>query len=181
MDLLSTLRQQMQLGLTGKINLLARESGQFLGCLYLVQGHLAGGRYRGLRGKDAVILVCYHGMPGQKKIWGEIRLVCEPEVIPASYQGVKWDFNQLQVELHRYILEWEKVRPLLPPSHLFLLPRMPSAEIDLSPEQFQILTLLSENPKVDEFTQNCPYLPTKGLEVLISLRKMGLIRVAATV
>lgn len=181
MELITTLRQQMQLGLSGKINLLSGENGQFIGCIFLVQGFVVGGRYRRLRGRDAVKLMAYHSMPACREWGDQVQLVCEPEVIAPADQMVKWDFNELQVELHRYILEWEGVRSLLPPGHLYLLPRLPQPPQALTVEQFQVLSILVDSSKVEDFLVNCPYTPAKGLGILISLRRLGLIRVAQSV
>ncbi len=171
----------MAQGFSGKLNILAAGSGQFFGSVFLTQGLVTGGYYRNLTGRDAVILICYHGMPGQKPVWGEAKFVPEPETISPAQQQVKWDFNDLQVELHRYFLAWAKLQELMPRDDLHLLAMLPPPSSQPSCDQFQILSLLSQESRVSEVFLHSPFLPAQTLEILISMRKIGWIRVAASV
>lgn len=181
MDIFSILKKNMDLGLTGHLNFLTADKGQFVGRLFLVQGLLVGGQYRRLKGKDAVISLCYDMVPRSGQNAQSHRPVVEPEVVPSTFQAISWDLNQLRVELHRYVLEWEKLSPLCPPSHLYLLPRFPSSDIQIDSEQFQVLSQLSQTSQCQEFFLSSPFTQAKSLEILISLRKQGLIRVAHSV
>lgn len=166
---------------SGKLNILSSDNGQFMASIFLTQGSVVGGHYRNLSGSDAVILACYHGMPGQDGGWGEIKFMPEPEIISSAHQQVKWDYNALQVELHRYILQWTKLKQAMPKDQLFLLAQMPSPSSLITHEQFKLLSLLTQVNLVHEVFLRSPFLPTQTLEVLISMRKLGWIRVASAV
>lgn len=181
MELTTLLKNTIDQGFSGKINLLRSDSGQYHGAIYLAQGVIVGGQYRQLQGADAVILMCYHSLSGPEAPWGEAKFVAEPEVLSPALQVIQWNFNELQVALHRYIAEWEEAKKLMPDPSLHLLAHFPSASHSIDHDLFQILSVLTVHHQVAQVFYHSPFLPPKTLDGLVRLRKMGLLRVVRAV
>ena len=53
-NLIDVLKEQSSFGFTGKVNVLSRENGQFLGVIYQQDGMIVGAQIKELKGKKAL-------------------------------------------------------------------------------------------------------------------------------
>ncbi|MCK5883592.1 MAG: hypothetical protein KAG61_07885 [Bacteriovoracaceae bacterium] len=173
MELLAKIDEQRSSRFSGKINVLKKENGQFLAAVFLVDGRVVGGSYQQRTGENALFSMLCDGL-GQG-----MRYIVEPEVISDRDQLICLTAGEIQKELRLISAELPRLKGQIPPLQLHLL--ICSAFIiegaELGLNQFDILTTISDYSKVEDIYRFSPYHVGSTTRALVSLRKMGALKV----
>jgi len=173
---IKTIADQATLNFTGRVNLLDKNSGKYLGKVSLLDGDLVYSSYKGKTGKPSLYHVVIDDLEHDN-----LSFVVEPEIITMSeaiFEISYEDFVKDSQNVYQAYISSKKFRP---PAHLRLLidpdfiPRGPN----ISFWEYEVLTVISDFNKVSDIFEESPLLEYQTCNSLVSLRKKGAIRVLA--
>ncbi len=175
MELLAIIDQQHASRFTGKINVLKKENGQFLGAILLSEGLVVGANYQQKTGENAIFSMLCDGLGTGA------RYVVEPEVVESSSIQLCTTARDIQLRLKTILTALPKIKKLIPPGHLHLLidSEFVIDGADLNSREFSLLTVISDYSKVEEIYRYSPFAVTDTTEILVKLRKMKALKVVS--
>mgnify|MGYP006298373833 CR=1 FL=1 len=177
MGILNVLEEQETFGFTGRINILDKATGQFLGVLLQEEGTLINAVYRDVRGKKALFRVVLEDL----KTEPSVRFVVEPEVVEEADRRFELSLHEFKKEARSLFEEAEKTRHLRPPDDLSLVIRSEFIVKgpDVTAEEFEILNALTEYHRVRDLYKNSNLFDFEITNALVSLRKKGALKVVS--
>jgi len=173
-SLLKTIEDQIIFGFTGKINIMARERGQLLGCALLFEGHLINVKYKGCDGHKAFYNACIESFNINP------RLVLEPEMVNGKDRKIDTPFSALKTKLIEVQAEYEAIKDSRPPKNISLTinPSFLSGNTQVSSHGFSLLCTLVDHSAVDDIYKHNSLLDFQITNALIELRQKKAIKVA---
>lgn len=171
--MLKTIEEQIVLGFSGKINLVSKDVGQILGCVYLISGELVNVKYKGIQGRKAFYNACIESSTEK------IQTVIEPEIVDERERKIDRPFSVLKRKMIEIAQKYESAKVNRPPDHLKLLiiPDFLTREIEVNSAEFNLLCTLSDYNKVSDVYKHNPLLDYEITNALVGLRQKGAIRV----
>lgn len=171
--MLKTIEEQIVLGFSGKINLTSKDSGQILGCAYLINGELVNVKYKGIQGQKAFYNACIESSTSQ------IQTVIEPEIVDERERKIDRPFSVLKRKMIEISQRYEASKPARPADHLKLviIPDFLTREIEVNSSEFNLLCTLSDYNKVSDVYKHNPLLDYEITNALVGLRQKGAIKV----
>lgn len=166
--------EQMSVNFTGKVNLLSPFNHQFLGHLLFKNGKIIDVKYLQLTGVKAFYQL------GIKEYGLERhQYIVEPEIVSEEEQRIHYPFSVLLKKLEKQIKLYEIVNGQRPPSNVKILVDALSinSDIECTPEEFKVLSVLTDYHKVDDIYDHCDLLDYEVTSSLISLRKKGILKI----
>lgn len=178
MDLMANIQEQSSLGLTGKINVLLHDNRQFIGALFLLQGHLVNATYLGRQGRQALI----HLVFDDEKKHADFRFIIEQEVIGPGHISFNLTFKDFKEFIQGLFSKHKEAIRLRPPAHLALLVNASfiSHGPPITPEEFDVLSTISNYRHVRDIYRHTPLQDFEITWALVSLRKKGAIKVLSS-
>lgn len=172
-QIISTIEEQVLSGFTGKINIVARESSQILGCAYIISGVLVNVKYKGAHGTKAFYNACIDSQDTQ------VSIVVEPEFVDDRERKIDTPFSVLKRRVSEVSDRYLEARENRPPDYLKLLviPSFLSGEVQVNTAEFNLLCTLSDYNKVSDIYINNSLLDYEITNALVSLRQKGAIKV----
>ncbi len=174
MSILKTLQEQASISFTGRINILDKQLGQFLGVIHLRDGFILNCEYSKRHGKRAILTAIIHDMDD----YVSFKLVVEPEIVEIT-NAIKLSVGQLNKLASLEYEKYNKLKKFKPPSDLRLVISMSLMSSDYRPNflEFNLLKTISEYSQVDDIYNNSNLFEHEITEHLISLKKAGFIKV----
>lgn len=172
MSFIEVVKQNTSLGFTGFINVLDKNTRQYLGSVSVNNGHIVGARWSELRDADAILEIVI-----QDQNHDSLSFVTEPEIINSFSRKLDFEeFLELVTQGHQNFLQAKR---LAPPPDLRLL--VDSVFIiqgeDISELEFRVLKCLTDDPKVQNLYTSIQY-PKHFIDMaLIQLRRKRAVRV----
>jgi len=173
-NLIEVLKEQSSFGFTGKVNVLSRENGQFLGVIYQQDGLIVGAQIKDLKGKKALFNMIFTDVDSD-----DYRFVVEPEVISADHITLKIPFEEVKTEAQKFYQQYVNAKKLRPAPNLKLVidPEIIVSRDDITPSEFDVLAVISEYCKVSDIYKYSKLLDFEVTNALVSLRKKRAIKV----
>lgn len=174
-NLIEVLKEQASFGFTGKVNLLSKENGQFLGVIYQQEGLIVGAQIRDLKGKKALLKMIFDDVESNENF----KFIVEPEVLSDEIFSMKISFEEIKLEAQKHFQEYVAAKKLRPAPHLKLVidPEIIVSKDDLSPQEFDVLAVISEWCKVSDIYKYSKLMDFEVTQALVSLRKKRAIKV----
>ncbi|MCB9060588.1 MAG: hypothetical protein H6622_03595 [Halobacteriovoraceae bacterium] len=175
MQIFELLDEQSSINFTGKINLLNKDSDQYIASVYLIDGNIVQCDFKQKKGLKALFRI-FNFMHESS---AHINLIIEPEIVPSDLKS----FCLTSVQLKKLIQEFkenvefnEKYRPS---SDLRIVvdPQFLKKGVRVSPEEFEVLCMLSDTERVDEVYVKSELIDFEVTKAFIDLRKKGAIKV----
>ncbi len=175
MSLLEVLSDQSAFGFTGRINVLVKSTSQLYGVIYQREGSIVGADTQGVSGKKALFRMVFLDVESSNYL----KYVVEPEIIKDEYAKMNLNFADLKIESQKYFQVYMDSKKLKPPMSLQLMinPEIVVNTEELTPEEFDTLSLLTEWSKVSDIYNQTKLLEFELTNSLISLRRKKAIRV----
>ncbi|MDC1174437.1 hypothetical protein OAT67_03535 [Bacteriovoracaceae bacterium] len=175
MSLVNTIKDQVTFGFTGKINILTKESGQYLGAVYLLDGQIVNCHYKDGSGRHSLFKVVFEDIDDD----GLLKFIAEPEIINEGDILFQLSFNEFKTSAESEYNKFKSSTKLRPPADLKILIKSDFIlEGDhISIREFDVLSLISDYNKVSEVYENSPLSENDITTILVSLRKMNALRV----
>lgn len=173
-NLIEVLKEQSSFGFTGKVNVLSRDNGQFLGVIYQQDGMIVGAQLKELKGKKALFNMIFTDVDSE-----DYRFVVEPEVISADHMTINIPFEEVKAEAQKLYQQYASAKKLKPAPTLKLVidPEVIVSADELTPQEFDVLAVISEYCKVSDIYKYCKLLDFEITNALVSLRKKRAIKV----
>ncbi len=169
MDLIKIIEEQTIFAFTGKINVLQKSSNQYLGAIWQKDGVIVNAHYADLKGKKALLRIVFEDLENPDLM----NFVVEPEVVSSEMVLFELQYESFYRELQRIYNDYQQSKKLRPPDHLKLAV---SGDFivegaGLSPEEFDLLCLISEHNQVSELYAQSQLYDFEITNLLVSLRK----------
>jgi len=174
-NLIEVLKEQASFGFTGKINILLKDNSQFLGVIYQDSGLIVGSEAKELKGKKALLKLIFDDVESHEKF----KFVVEPEVVDSSHFIMKISLEEIKKEAQTHFQEYISAKKLRPDPSLKLLvdPEIIESSTEISPREFEVLSVMTEWCKVSDIYKYCQLMDFEITNALISLRKKRAIKV----
>lgn len=173
--IVSAIEEQVVLGFTGKVNIIALESSQILGCAYILSGKLINVKYKGVQGAKAFYNACVDSQDIQ------VSTIVEAEFVDERERKISTPFSVLKRKMTEIADKYTESKAKRPPDNLKLLiiPSFLSGEIQVNSAEFNLLCTLSDYNKVSEVYKHNPLLDYEITNALVGLRQKGAIKVVS--
>jgi hypothetical protein len=174
-NLIEVLKEQASFGFTGKINILSKESGQFLGVIYQQEGLLVGAQIKELKGKKALMKMIFDDVESHDLF----KFIVEPEVLPSEIMTIKISIEEVKAEAQTHFQDYLSAKKLRPAPHLKLVidPEIIVSKDDLSVQEFDVLSVITEWCNVSDIYKYSKLMDFEITHALVSLRKKRAIKV----
>jgi hypothetical protein len=174
-NLIEVLKEQASFGFTGKINVLSKDNGQFLGVIYQQEGVLVGAQVKELKGKKALLKMIFDDVESNENF----KFIVEPEVISSEMMSVRVSFEEIKEEAQAHFQQYITAKKLRPAGHLKLVidPEVIASKDDITAQEFDVLTVVCEWCKVSDIYKYSKLMDFEVTHALISLRKKRAIKV----
>ena len=116
MSLLGTIEEQTTFGFTGRINILNRNSGQYLGLVMISEGLIVDSSYNGLKGEKAIYIALFDDMEHTP-----LKFIVEPEVVTEEQKEFSLSFEDFKKTSQKNYRKHRESKDLKPPLHLKLI------------------------------------------------------------
>ncbi|MCP4913713.1 MAG: hypothetical protein GY909_11410 [Oligoflexia bacterium] len=175
MSLVLTIKEQVTFGFTGKINILTKESSQYLGAVYMLDGYIVNCVYKDQSGQRVLYKVVYDDLEEKE----DLKFVAEPEIVGEGDILFQLSFNEFKTQAEDEYKNYKDSQRLRPPDNLKLLINsdflLDGDNISLS--EFDILSLISDYNKVSDIYNNSSFSEGDITSLLVSLRKKNALKV----
>lgn len=174
-NLIEVLKEQASFGFTGKINILSKDNGQFLGVIYQQEGVIVGAQIKELKGKKALLKMIFDDVESNQNF----KFIVEPEVINPDIMSVKITFEEIKAEAQTHFQQYVSAKKLRPAAHLKLVidPEIIVSKDDISAQEFDVLSVISEWCNVSDIYKYSKLMDFEVTHALVSLRKKRAIKV----
>lgn len=174
-NLIEVLKEQASFGFTGKINVLSRDNGQFLGVIYQQEGLIVGAQIKELKGKKALLKMIFDDVESNENF----KFIVEPEVLSSEIMTVKISIEEIKKEAQGHFQDYISAKKLRPAGHLKLVinPEVIVSNEDITPQEFDVLSVVTEWCKVSDIYKYSKLMDFEVTHALVSLRKKRAIKV----
>jgi hypothetical protein len=174
-NLIEVLTEQASFGFTGKINVLSRESGQFLGVIYQQEGLIVGAQLKELKGKKALLKMIFDDVESNENF----KFIVEPEFLAPEFMTVKITVDEVKKEAQGHFQNYISAKKLRPAPHLKLVidPEIIISKDDITPQEFDVLSVITEWCNVSDIYKYSKLMDFEITHALVSLRKKRAIKV----
>jgi hypothetical protein len=175
MALLEILKDQSAFGFTGKINALLKSNGQFFGVVYQSEGYIVDAKVQNISGKKGLLNLIFIDVEKDDYL----KFVVEPEVLNHENFTMKLSFEELKKDAEKKFAHYLSSKKLKPPGNLKLLidPEIIVNNDQITPEEFDVLALLSEWCLVSDIYKYSKLMDYEVTDALVTLRKKKAIKV----
>lgn len=174
MSLLGTIEEQTTFGFTGRVNILNRNTGQFLGLVLIADGNIVDSAYNGLKGEKSLYVALFDDMEHTP-----LKFIVEPELVTEEQREFKLSFEQFKANSQKNYRGHREAKSLRPPMNLKLIldGDFVSRGDEVSSDEFKVMSILTEYSRVSDIYNNCNLLDFEITKALVSLRKKGAVKV----
>ena len=174
-NLIEVLKEQASFGFTGKVNVLSKENGQFLGVIYQQDGLIVGAQVKELKGKKALLKMIFDDVESNENF----KFIVEPEVLSPENVTLKVTFEEIRKEAQGHFQEYLSAKKLRPAPHLKLVidPEIIVSVEEISPQEFDVLSVITEWCNVSDIYKYSKLMDFEITHALVSLRKKRAIKV----
>ena len=168
------LDEQTMVGFTGKVNVLSKLNRQYLGHLLLRNGEVIQAFYKSVSGIKAFFNIVVSDFELEP-----ISYVVEPETVEEHQRGIHYPFSVLKARTQEVIEKYLASVKFRPPQDLKMLVKAEflSTDYEVTPEEFEVLSTLSDWNLVKDIYQNCNLVDYEITLALVGLRKKGALKV----
>ncbi len=172
---MEVLKEQASFGFTGKVNLLLTSNGQFQGVVYQHEGAIVGASFEQLIGRKALYKMIFEDVESDS----HFKFIVEPELVAASYFTMRLSFDEVKAEAQKIYQKYVQAKKLKPAMGLRLVvdPEILVSSEDITPEEFDILSVLAEWCMVSDVYKYSKLMEFEITNALVGLRKKRAIKV----
>lgn len=174
-NLIEVLKEQASFGFTGKVNVLFKENGQFLGVIYQQEGMIVGAQLKELKGKKALLKMIFDDVESNENF----KFIVEPELLSPENITLKITFEEVRKEAQGHFQEYLSAKKLRPAPHLKLVidPEIIVSIETITPQEFDVLSVITEWCSVSDIYKYSKLMDFEVTHALVSLRKKRAIKV----
>ncbi len=174
MGLLEIVKEQVDFGFTGKINILSNRS-QHVGVIYLIEGFIVGSQYNAYNGLRALKRAIFDDLESQEPL----KFIVEPEIIDERHCQYKVEYAKLLMDIQGDYEAYRMSSKLKPPGHIQLIvnPEIILNDEVINHNEFFVLKTISDFSLVKDIYEQCPLEEYEITRALVDLRRKKAIKV----
>lgn len=173
---MGVIEEQMAVRFTGKVNVLSTFNRQFLGHLVFKDGELYQVTFSGHKGLKA-----FYNLIIQEYSLKSHDYIVEPELVEEKDRQIHYPFSIIRSKLAGVLKLHREALKLRPPENVKITidPAFIESDVEIGVEEFKVLETLTEWNLPFDIYQNCELLDHEITLSLVSLRKKGVLKIAA--
>jgi hypothetical protein len=173
-ELIETLREQSEVGFTGKVNLLRPSTKQYHGSCVFQDGELIHVNYRSLDGMKGFYKLFIDASEGV-----DIEGIVEPEIVDHFVQNIHYPLTKLVQNLKGVLIKYHETKDQKPPVGVKLMvkPEFFASEHEITSEEFDLMCTISDYSDVSEIYKKSKLLDFEITNALVNLRKKDALKV----
>lgn len=175
--LLSVLDEQSSMGFTGKVNILQAQNSQSYAVILMLEGKVINCLSATRSGEKALLDMVFEDVSNSKKF----KIVVEPELVTAAEGQLDLSVDALKKKARHLYENYLNAKKLRPKQELKLIlnPDFIIAGEDIGPDEFDVLSTISDYSRVRDIYDHCPLMEYEVTRALVSLRRKGALKVMA--
>jgi hypothetical protein len=173
---LGIIEEQIVVGFTGKINILASFNRQYLGQILFKNGEVIQVTFNGQIGLKA-----FYQLIVQEYSLQSFEYIVEPEVVEDHQRKIHYPYSVLKNKLSDVIKLYRESLKHRPPDNIKIVieARFMDKEIHVTPEEFEVLETLTEWNSPHDIYHHSRLMDHEVTMSLVSLRKKGALKIVA--
>lgn len=173
---LGVIEEQIAVGFTGKVNILATYNRQFLGVILFKNGEVIQVRFNHNQGLKA-----FYQLLIQEYALNSFDYVVEPELVDETERQIHYPFSVLKNKTAEILKKYRESLKLRPPENVKILidAKFMEDTTDITPEEFDVLLSLTEWSSPHDIYQHCQLMDHEITWSLVNLRKKGALKIIA--
>lgn len=174
--IIAVIEEQVAVGFTGKINVLARFNRQYLGHILFKNGEIIQTYFQGVQGLKA-----FYKLAVEEFSLNAFDYVVEPEVVDEKDRHIHYPYGILKNKMEEVLNLYQSSLKLRPPQGVKILiqSEIIKDQTPVTPEEFEVMSTLSDWNTSDDVYQHCSLLDHEITLALVSLRKKGALKILA--
>jgi hypothetical protein len=174
LKILSIIEEQIAVQFTGKVNVLSVVNRQYLGHVLFKDGEILQVFFRGQESLKAFYQLLIQDFNLQP-----FDYVVEPEVVEESARKIHYPYSVLKKKLNAVLKDYQNSLKFRPPENVKIIADATflSGTEAISPEEFEVLSILTEYNSVFDIYRHCPLLDHEITMALVSLRKKSALKI----
>lgn len=176
MSLIKSISDQVHLGFTGRINILTKNTGKYLGRIILREGVIVFSQFKETMGKPSL----YHCLIEDLEE-NDFKFAVEPEVVDDSEVIFNLEFQEF-VDIGQKIFQaYKSSKRYRPPGHLKLIldTEFVAKGQSVSYIEFELMCTISDYNRVSDIFNESKLLEYQINNALVSLRQKGALKVVS--
>jgi hypothetical protein len=169
--LLNILSEQSSILFTGRVNLLSKENHQFQGAVFLREGKIVDGQYKGMIGKKSLLRMVFDDLESKENL----NFIVEPEIVEQRDSDLGFDYNVFHDFVRARYEQYQQIKKFIPPKFLNLKVNpefvRDQKSCEISAREFDVLCSVIKSQKVSRIYRSCELFDYEITMALISLRK----------
>ena len=173
---MGVIEEQVAVGFTGKVNILASFNRQFLGHILFKNGEVIQVIFNNHKGLKA-----FYQLMIQEYSLQSFNYVVEPEIVDEKDRQIHYPFAVIKNRMSDILRLHKESLRLRPPENVKILidAEFIDDTLPVTPEEFSVLETLTEWNNAYDIYQNCDLLDHEITLALVSLRKKGALKILA--
>ncbi len=174
MSLIKTISDQVHLGFTGRINILTKDTGKYLGRVTLRDGVIVFTQFKETIGKPAL----YHCLIEDLES-DHLKFAVEPEVVGDNEIIFNLEYQDFVDTGHKIFQAYRSSKKFRPPGDIRLVidPDFVAKGQEVNYVEFELLSTISDFSRVSDIFNESKLLEYQISNALVSLRQKGAIKV----
>jgi hypothetical protein len=176
LSLIKTISDQVHIGFTGRVNVLTKDTGKYLGRITIKDGIIVFSQYKDRFGKQSLYHCLIDDLENE-----ELKFAVEPEIVTDGEVFFYLEYKSF-VDIGQKIFQaYRSSRKFRPPGHIRLIinPAFVAAGQEIGDIEFDLLTTISEFSRVSDIFNESNLLEYQISNGLVSLRQKGALKVIA--
>ena len=177
LEFFNIIEDQLSVKFTGKINILSKQTAQFLGYLALYEGEPLNSSYRSKLGLKAFYSIAIDEHRGVA-----LDFVVEPELVEGLPRNIHYPYSVLKSKINKILEDYKFAAKNAPPSNIKLMvnPSFIKEGEAVTSNEYDVMMVLSDYNRVGDLYKNCHLMEFEITNALVSLRKKNAIKVLAS-
>lgn len=177
MSLIKTISEQCHLGFTGRINILTKDTGKYLGRITLREGVIVFCQFKERIEKSSL----YHCMIEDLEE-EYLKFAIEPEVVGDNEIIFNLNYSEFVENGQKIYQAYKSSKKYRPPAHIKLVvdPEFIAKGQPVSYVEFDLLSTISDYSRVSDIFNESELLEYQISNALVSLRQKGALKVIGT-
>ncbi len=174
MSLIKTISDQVHLGFTGRINILTKDSGKYLGRVVLREGIIVFSQFKETMGKPSL----YHCLIEDLEE-NHLKFAVEPEVVGDNEVIFRLEYGEFVDTGQKIYQAYKSSKKFRPPGHIRLIvdPEFVAKGQPVTYVEFELLSTISDFSRVSDIFNESKLLEYQISNALVSLRRKGALKV----
>lgn len=174
--MIKTISDQVRLAFTGRINILTKDTGKYLGRIVLREGLIVFSQFKDTMGKPSLYRCLIEDLEED-----HLRFAVEPEVVGDNEVIFSLEYVEFVDTGQKIFQSYKSAKKYKPPGHIKLIldPGFVAKGQPVSYVEFELMCTISDFSRVSDIFNESKLLEYQINNALVSLRQKGALKVVS--